>query len=294
MISIAIPIHNYLVVNLVKTIVYQISKIGIDYEIICLDDASTDIEITSQNKEIQELKNCFYYTNETNLGRTRTRTLLAKKAKFNWILFLDADVIPMHETFISSYISFLNSDSEVIFGGYQYYDFHENRNTVLRWKFGKKRESQSAEVRDKNPYSFLFSGNILIRKNIFLSVQFPDKNYYGMDFFFSYNLHQKKIKITHIDNPIYHLGLESNSVFFKKSLEAVENRVHYLAEEQSAQNLNSFLKYYSKLKQYKLLPIVGFGFKAVEPVLKHFILSKNPSLFCFDLYRLGYICHKTS
>ena len=98
----------------------------------------------------------------------------------------------------------------------------------------------------------------------------------------------------HIDNPIYHLGLESNAVFLKKSLEAVENRVRYLAEVQEAQNLNSFLNYYNKLKQYKLLSIVGFGFKLVEPILKYFILSKNPSIFCFDLYRLGYICHKTS
>ena len=101
-------------------------------------------------------------------------------------------------------------------------------------------------------------------------------------------------KTVHIDNPIYHLGLESNTVFFKKSLEAVENRVRYLAEVQEAENLNSFLKYYTKLKQYRLLSIVGFGFKLVEPILKYFILSKNPSIFCFDLYRLGYICHKTS
>lgn len=294
MISIVIPVHNYLVLNLVKTIVHQISATDIDYEIICLDDASTNIEIINQNFEIQNFKNCFYYTNQTNLGRTQTRTLLAKKAKFDWLLFLDADVIPVSETFISNYISFLNSNNDVVFGGCQYYDFHEDKNTMLRWKFGKKRESQSAEERNRNPYNFLLSANILIRKNTFLSVPFPEKNHYGMDLFFCYNLLKMNAKTVHIDNPIYHLGLESNTVFFKKSLEAVENRVRYLAEVQEAENLNSFLKYYTKLKQYRLLSIVGFGFKLVEPILKYFILSKNPSIFCFDLYRLGYICHKTS
>jgi hypothetical protein len=294
MISILIPVHNYSIVNLVKTLLNQISKIDVDYEIICLDDASSNIHITTENTEIQNLPNCFYLKNESNLGRTQTRTLLAKKAKYDWLLFLDSDIIPVSEKFISNYISFFNTDNDVVFGGYQYYDFHTDKDTMLRWKFGKKRESQLAEERNEKPYLFLFSGNILIRKDIFLSITFPEKNYYGMDMFFSYNLLKMNAKLAHIDNQIYHLGLENNIVFFRKSLEAVENRVHYLAHLEDAVNINSFLKYYSKLKQYKLLSIVGFGFKVTEPILKHFILSKNPSLFCFDLYRLGYICHKTS
>lgn len=294
MISIVIPVYNFSVVSLVKTLINQIYTTTVDYEIICLDDCSTNAEIIIENTKIQSYKNCFYYKNETNLGRTQTRTLLAKKAKFDWLLFLDADVIPANETFISNYISFLDTDNDVVFGGCKYYDFHEDKNTMLRWKFGKKRESQSAKERNKNPYNFLLSANILIRKNIFLSIPFPEKNYYGMDLFFSYSLLKMNVKIDHIDNPIYHLGLESNAVFFKKSLEAVENRVHYLAEIQDAENLNSFLNCYNKLKQYKLLSVVGFGFRLSEPILKYFILSKNPSIFCFDLYRLGYICNKTS
>lgn len=294
MISIVIPVYNFSVVNLVKTLVSQVTATTIEYEIICLDDNSSNKQITTENAEIQNFKNCFYCSNETNLGRTQTRTLLAKKAKYDWLLFLDADVIPASETFISTYISAINTANNVIFGGYKYYDSHTDKNTMLRWKFGRKRESQTAEERNEKPYLFLFSGNILIKKDLFLSIPFPEKNYYGMDMFFSYNLLKMNAKITHINNPIYHLGLENNAIFFKKSLEAVENRVHYLADLQDAVTINSFLKYYSKLKEYKLLSIVGFGFKITEPILKRFILSKNPSLFCFDLYRLGYICHKTS
>ena len=40
MLSILIPTYNYTIYSLVSTIHKQIEQTGIDYEIICLDDAS--------------------------------------------------------------------------------------------------------------------------------------------------------------------------------------------------------------------------------------------------------------
>ena len=93
MLSILIPTYNYSILQLVQNIHQQCIVSSIVFEIICLDDHS-NFDFQLENQKINELAHCFYFKNETNLGRTRTRQILAEKAKFNWVLFLDADVIP--------------------------------------------------------------------------------------------------------------------------------------------------------------------------------------------------------
>ena len=58
--------------------------------------------VASENKKINALDHCSFLENEKNIGRTATRNILAKKAKYDWLLFLDADVIPLNENYIAS------------------------------------------------------------------------------------------------------------------------------------------------------------------------------------------------
>ena len=58
MISILIPTYNYTIYSLVSTIQKQIEQTGIDYEIICLDDASNLIFL--ENERINDLPHCNY------------------------------------------------------------------------------------------------------------------------------------------------------------------------------------------------------------------------------------------
>jgi hypothetical protein len=111
-----------------------------------------------------------------------------------------------------------------------------------------------------------------------------------MDNYFAYSLYKNLIPVTHIDNPIYHLGLEDNAVFFRKCMESVSNRKKLLSQAEGIENINSLLRHYKSLKKYGLAAIIGFLFRIGEPMLKKMILKKDPSLFCLDLYRLGYIC----
>ena|SRR5690554_1402772 len=291
MLSILIPTYNYDVFPLVENLFNQCQKEGIEYEVLVLDDCSTEEIIIEKNSGIQTFQNVFLFRNENNLGRTQTRKLLAEKAKYNWLLFLDADVIPAKENFISEYTKTLEGKHNVVLGGYSYTNFNSDFSTILRWKYGTEREQALASERNKKPYTYVFSGNILIDKTTFLKNNFDEnENIYGMDIYFSYNLFRNNVTVLHIDNPIIHLGLEQNEVFFKKSLQSVENRKKYLTNLPQIKKVNSLLKHYKRLKKWKLTGIVGFVFKIYEPFLKKKILSENPNLFCFDLYRLGYIC----
>ena len=96
MLSILIPTYNYNTLLLVKTLQQQAIKSKISFEIIVLDDASSDTQSSIENNKINTLEHCTYIESEKNLGRTATRNILAHKAKFNWLLFLDADVIPLN------------------------------------------------------------------------------------------------------------------------------------------------------------------------------------------------------
>src|SRR5690554_1933961 len=291
MLSILIPTYNYDVFPLVENLFNQCQKEGIEYEVLVLDDCSTEEIIIEKNSGIQTFQNVFLFRNENNLGRTQTRKLLAEKAKYNWLLFLDADVIPAQENFISEYTKALDGKHNVVFGGYSYTDFNSDFSTILRWKYGTEREQALASERNKKPYAYVFSGNTLIDKTTFLENNFDEnENIYGMDIYFSYNLFRNNVTVLHIDNPIIHLGLEQNEVFFDKALESVKSRRIFLADKNEIKKINPLLKHYNRLKSFRLTKVVSVLFRISEPYLKKRVLSKRPNLLCFDLYRLGYIC----
>ncbi|MEE1898995.1 glycosyltransferase family 2 protein [Flavobacterium rakeshii] len=289
MLSVLIPVYNYDITNLLQVLHKQCINAGIPFEIVVIDDKS-DTFYVEKNKTVAAQLNFKFIKNEVNLGRTQSRKLLAQAALYDKLLFLDADVLPVTNDFIATYIKVINK-AAVILGGIAYKTEPKEPNTVLRLKYGIEREAKSAQIRSLNPYGNILSANLLIDKHVFLENNFSgETNLYGLDIYFAYNLYIKQVTTLHINNPVYHIGLESNEIFFQKSLNAVKSRKDILLRKKGIENINSLLKHYKKLKKYRLTTLVAFGFKIVEPILKRKILNSNPNLFYLDLYRLGYIC----
>ena len=290
MLSILIPTYNYNTYSLVLELQRQCNTCNFEYEIICLDDASNLYH--EENNHINSLTNCCYSIVEKNIGRSAIRNLLAKKAKNEWLLFLDSDIIPTKSNFISNYLDCINLDYEIILGGYKYQNITPKSSEILRYKYGKSREEKSASERNLNPYSSIFSGNLLIKKELFLTTNYSgNDNIYGMDIYFSYQLFKNKIAVLHTDNPIFHLGLENNERFFKKSLESVRSRKELMIDLEGIEEINPLIKYYKFLNKYRLTGLYKILFTTLEQLFKKNVLSKNPNLLCFDLYRLGYLCN---
>ena len=88
MVSVLIPIYNTDVRAFVKQLILQLEKNQLDGEIQCLDDGSNE-EFIILNREISNLKFVRYKELNLNIGRSRIRNLLAKTAKFQWLLFAD-------------------------------------------------------------------------------------------------------------------------------------------------------------------------------------------------------------
>lgn len=291
MISVLIPSYNQDIGQLVKTLNEAVQDSSKSFEVIVYEDGSTQQDIISSNAYHINNYNFKHIIGSVNIGRTQARKKLAETAKYDFLLFLDADVIPQKKDFIQNYLENTQPHTKVICGGCAYQNKKTENDKILRWTYGKGREEKPAGIRNKSPYQFIFSGNLFIEKNLFLEVNFDEnRNIYGMDIFMAYQLFQRNIEIKHIDNFVLHLGLESNEVFLKKSLESTLNRYQILYGQKQIIKLNPMLKYFSWIQNMKLTSIKAGLFRCFEKPMKKNLLGKHPSLLIFDLYRLGYLC----
>src|ERR1044071_5613337 len=106
MLSILIPVYNFDVTGLAASL--QASETNIPFEIICLDDGSAPM-FKAINKKIAGLENIIYEELPQNIGRSKIRNLLAERAKYEYLLFLDCDSTAVSGRFLSSYVSNVKS-----------------------------------------------------------------------------------------------------------------------------------------------------------------------------------------
>ncbi|MDC8000163.1 glycosyltransferase family 2 protein [Aequorivita todarodis] len=290
MISILIPTYNYSVVSLVENLNKQCKSAAIAYEILVFDDASTENSLVEENSKINTFQNCRFQVLDENIGRSKIRNLLAEKAKYDWLLFLDADVYPSNAEFIADYLAAFSEGSSVVFGGIKYPE-NNVKNFSLRYKYGTERESLSLAERRKNPYRSFITMGFAIKREVFQNIKFNEKlaGYGYEDSVFGYGLQKNNVPLLHIDNPVVHLNLETNEVFIKKSKLALQNLMNFYKTGAIDSETVKILKTHSKLKKWNMLFAVRGFFKIFErPLLKN-LHSPKPSLFLFDLYRLGYL-----
>jgi len=289
MISVLIPTYNYNVYPLVREMHKQLSKSRINFEILVYDDASTKVFETT--KLLTELENVLYKKMPQNLGRLALRYKMAQDARYDKLLFTDADMFPKDRFFITKMIKTIEKQTaDIYFGGIQVPANPPSSDKILRWKYGKEREGLSLEDRKKRPYKSLLCGTIVIDKNIFLTDAKPmlDIKKYGLDTYFSYLLKQRQRKILHYHNPIVHLGLEPNKIFLNKTKEAVQTYRFLIRQKLMPANHIKLTETGEKLKKYLPYPVRQLIFKIKRPFLEWQLQSKQPVLFFFDIYKLLY------
>ena len=288
MLSVLVPVFNWDIRNLILKLHQQCLETGIEFELMAVDDFSTDPEIQSKNREIQ-LPHFRLIELEKNVGNAEARNILARTAKFNWLLFLDADMIPAQKKFIQVYLEEIQKNNFDIMSGGILYEDQVAKEFQLKWLHGKKTEEQ---IPGKDPYLEIRGNNFLVRKEIFLQNPFGGlpENYGYVDTHFGLKLKVSKATVKIIDNPCIHLGLETNPKFVEKHKKAVRNAFWMMNNQaEMAENLK-IIRTYKKLKSLGLRKIFGWIFRKFEKKMLANLHSEKPSLFLFQLYKLGYIC----
>jgi len=282
-ISILIPIFNFDIRPLIEKLSKEAEYISIPVEIRCYDDLSTK-EFKGLHQNISKNPLIFYQELPENIGRSQIRNKLAKEAKYSTLLFLDSDSTVVVDHFLRNYIAAYKTNS-VVAGGTAY---AEDKNPLysLRYLYGKRREEIPAEKRKSKPYSYLNLNNLFLPKDIYLENQLDEsiKTYGHEDTKFAESLRKKNVSVIHIDNPVLHSGLETNQAFLLKSQEAVKN-FHKIIQEGYGHHTRLF-KYYTLINKPFLKSLFLFFYKRIEKNIEKNLLSDNPSLFYFDLFKL--------
>ncbi len=285
--SILIPIYNYNVGPLVHKLHSMATLEQIAFEIICIDDASTHTQ--PENANISNLANVQYHCLANNIGRSALRNLLAEKAQYPYLLFIDTDMAVMTSDFIHQYIQNL-SNYDLIYGGILYEPELTNKSYILRWKYGMQREAINYKERNEDPYFSVKTCNLLIKREAFNTIKFNEKirEYGHEDTLFSLGIERKKLKVLHLQNPLYHMGLEDATCYLRKVEVACKSLCfiaeHYLNEEEK--NHIRLLYFYNRLRKMGLLWFVKITYKLFKKRILANLHSANPNLKLLDVYKL--------
>lgn len=294
MLSILIPTYNYNIAPLVYELYKQCKlQSNLDFEIVVYDDGSELFH--SENNEVNKLDHASHTILEENIGRSAIRNKLALDAQYPNLLFLDADVRIISSNFISEYLNHIHTfpNYEIVYGGIVYQENKPDKNQLLRWIYGNNREALTATERQLNPYVSFLTLNFLIKKIVFNEVIFNENipNLRYEDLLFSYDLMRKQKNIFHLNNPVVHNGIETSSVFLEKTNDSLNGLKFLLEKGIINHDYAKISRVYRKLNQLKLLVFVKLFYKLFNRKMNQNLLGSTPSLYIYDIYRLGYFCN---
>lgn len=271
--SILIPVYNWDVHTFVSELHKQALELGIAFEILVYNDASTQ-EI---NTNFSTLKFVNYVCLHNNIGRARIRNRLAKDSKYSKLLFLDGDSYPKHTSFLENYWNAEFEEKTILCGGTAYQKLKSEEKPSLRWVYGKAREENTS---GKKGFA---SNNFLIHKRAFLEVQFDERiqGYGHEDTLFGLDCKRKGYVFYSCNSPLLHLGLESDKQFLEKTKAGVGNlKKLYLDKKISAKDSKLIAFHESlKFKFFVKLVCIPSLYLIKRLVIKHYNLK------AFDLLK---------
>jgi glycosyltransferase involved in cell wall biosynthesis len=289
MISILIPVFNRNVVALVTSLHKQLDAVKEKAEIVVMDDASTDEPLKNTNKILSGFNNVQYIELPANAGRNIIRHKLAAVAKYETLIFLDADSSFPDECWLQRYAGAVSGEA-IIMGG-RLYNAKEPGTSTLHFHYGKLREQTKACIRNKHPYRSFLACNFLISKQQ-LSRLIIDDHLHGYcheDTFMGLQFEKLGLTVKHIDNPVYHEGIDNDEVFMEKQQEALEN-LHYLYTTYNrAYHFNTEIKLLRIYKKIKSIPAGKYVLDKMADREQYFRkkVLQSHYLFWLDCWKLA-------
>ena len=294
-ISLLIPVCNYDIVALVHSMKSCIGKIPEFIEILIGDDGSSP-DFRNKYKALEE-PGVRQIVSEKYIGRAAIRSKLVLEAKGDYLLFIDADaMIPgTADAYISKWLPYL-SKARVICGGILYHNSPPgDPDKILRWKIGWKREQRKASEREKHPYSFFSTFNVMIDRTVFSKIRFNEElRQYGYeDALLSYQLEKAGIAIRHIDNGLMHDGLESNREFLNKTKLGLENLSRLydsVTDKRTFSSTVRILRLYNILAFFRLTLLLAGLYLRYKEKMEIRLDSHNPPMILFSIYKVCMFC----
>ena len=299
--SILLPSYNNVCVSLVQVLQRQADALRgkldkpFSYEIIVADDCSTDAACIDANRVIGDMLHCRYLRMEQNVGRAQIRNVLISESRGDYVLLIDSDLFLCDDNYLYKYAT---STADVVYGGtriggegFAMVDNEANTENLkgnLRYIYEKKAEpSHRAAFRQLRPNQEISVCNLYARRDIMEAHPFDSrfKAYGYEDVLFGKRLAESGIEVTHIDNPVLINEFEPNSVFVKKTEEAILTLCRFEQDLEGYSNLKTKV---STLGRYIPLSLFRLWHRIMKNKEKRNLTGSKPSLLLFKLYKLGF------
>lgn len=299
--SILLPSYNNVCVSLVQALQRQADALRgkldkpFRYEIIVADDCSTDAACIDANRVIGDMLHCRYLRMEQNVGRAQIRNVLISESRGDYVLLIDSDLFLCDDNYLYKYAT---STADVVYGGtciggegLAMVDNEANTENLkgnLRYIYEKKAEpSHRAVFRQLRPNQEISVCNLYARRDIMEAHPFDSrfKAYGYEDVLFGKRLAESGIEVTHIDNPVLINEFEPNSVFVKKTEEAILTLCRFEQDLEGYSNLKTKV---TTLGRYIPLSLFRLWHRIMKNKEKRNLTGAKPSLLLFKLYKLGF------
>jgi glycosyltransferase involved in cell wall biosynthesis len=276
--SICIPLYRYDVTKLIDAL--AACKTSSLAEIVLYDDGSGDHELLAklESHAGRVPAAVRIVSAAANRGRAAARNAAFKHARSEWLLLLDADMMPDSESFIEGYLDAIETTWEpaVVVGGYSLKAAPKDKRFALhRWQ-AEASECLPATKRSVAPGRYVFSSNVLVHRLVLDACPFDQRfAAWGWEDTDWGLRAQQWFPVRHIDNTATHMGLDTDKALIAKYAgsgqnfvlmttrhrdEAVKMPLYRMAKRMRRMPFRKQLTGLArKLAQFRLLPLAMRG-----------------------------------
>jgi glycosyltransferase involved in cell wall biosynthesis len=217
-----------------------------------------------------------------NRGRSFARNWLVTQAPADWILLIDADMVPDDASFLKRYIEQVDKAEgpALIAGGFSLDKARPDPANLLHYAQARASDCVDARTRATDPGRYVFSSNILVHRKVLEAVPF-DEGFAGWGWEdVDWGLRVAgTFPIVHINNTATHLGLEPDAALLDKFGNSGPNFARLVERHPQAAARMPLLKAARQVKGIPLLAPVSRALAAAK------FLPMRLRLFALKLYR---------
>ncbi|RZJ00640.1 MAG: glycosyltransferase [Brevundimonas sp.] len=196
-------------------------------EIVLLDDGTGDPALTARlTDQIAAMALPVQLITLTqNEGRSGGRNRLATAARGRFLLFLDSDMRPDSPTFLGAWAELARHESPAVaFGGFSLDQAPTDARYAVHRALAAKSECLRANVRRLQPEKYVYTSNLLVRRDVFEAEAFdPGFTGWGWEDVEWAMRVARRFEVVHVDNPATHMGLDTVAALAGKYEQAAPN-----------------------------------------------------------------------
>lgn len=211
-----------------------------EFEILLLDDGCPDMDLNSAVARTLRamVTPARLISVAENVGRAEGRNLLAREARGDWLLYLDADMQPCDDAFLTAYLERIEDGGfDAAFGGYVVSESAKAEH-ALHAALSRSSDHSDASLRNEIGVTAFCSSNLLVRRTVMIDVPF-DAGFTGWgweDIDWAVRA-GAAFRLIHLDNAARHDGLQPAEALLSKFRQGAVNYARLLDKHPELETL---------------------------------------------------------